>query len=85
MIFSLDSFLRILRFLPLIESVLNRRFWYVICVNTLVWSIGFWLLTGGGSMKQILSVITQSKISSLILCYGIAFFMLFNLFPLVLF
>ena len=48
MIFSLDSFLRILRFLPLIESVLNRRFWYVICVNTLVWSIGFWLLTGGG-------------------------------------
>ena len=50
MIFSLDSFLRILRFLPLIESVLNRRFWYVICVNTLVWSIGFWLLTGGGGV-----------------------------------
>lgn len=35
--------------LPLLTDVLNRRFFYVLCVNTLLNILVLWLLTGGGA------------------------------------
>ena len=41
--------------LPLLTDVLNRRFFYVLCVNTLFNLFGLWLLTGGqGNIYDIL-------------------------------
>lgn len=37
--------------LPSLEWILNRRFFYCLCVNSLIYALGLWLLTGGGQYE----------------------------------
>lgn len=39
--------------LPLLTDVLNRRFFYVLCVNTFLNILGLWLLAGGGAKRYL--------------------------------
>ncbi|MCX2716839.1 hypothetical protein OQH61_03700 [Helicobacter sp. MIT 21-1697] len=37
------------RFLPQIELIFNRRFWYIALVNGFIYALDMWLLVGGGA------------------------------------